>query len=271
VTRDYLGDTDVADLHPHNPDYLQRIELDVEQVEPQIACPPAIDNVKDLSAVEGLELDEVFIGSCTNGRIEDLAIVASFFKGQQVDPHTRTIVVPASKQVYMEALARGYIQTFMEAGALVMNAGCGPCLGRQHGVLGPGERALSTSNRNYAGRMGSPQAEIYLAKARTTEAGGSRLVVVKQILAELSSNARFAEAFVQEAKLAARLSHANVVQVLDLGRAPVAAGVRGSPSAGACRLRRAVARPGSPRTGSPGPPGSGFDAAAAAGWHTTET
>jgi 3-isopropylmalate/(R)-2-methylmalate dehydratase large subunit/methanogen homoaconitase large subunit len=89
--------------------------------------------------------------------------VACYFEGRHVHPETRTIVVPASKKVYMEALSRGYIQTFMEAGALVMNAGCGPCLGRQHGVLGPGERALSTSNRNYAGRMGSPQAEIYLA------------------------------------------------------------------------------------------------------------
>ena len=139
------------------------IEVDAESLEPQIACPPAIDNVQDLSMVEGTLLDEVFVGSCANGRIEDLAIVADYFRGRQVHPRTRTIVVPASKQIYMEALARGYIQTFMESGALVMNAGCGPCLGRQHGVLGPGERALSTSNRNYAGRMGSAQAEIYLA------------------------------------------------------------------------------------------------------------
>lgn len=162
-TREYLGDTEIIDLHPVQPEYRQVIEVDAETLEPQIACPPQIDNVKDLSDVEGTHLDEVFVGSCANGRIEDLAIVASYFEGRQVHPDTRTIVVPASKQVYMEALHRGYIQTFMEAGALVMNAGCGPCLGRQHGVLGPGERALSTSNRNYAGRMGSPLAEIYLA------------------------------------------------------------------------------------------------------------
>src|SRR5438477_6605563 len=128
-----------------------------------ITSPPAIDKVQDLSAFEGTELDELFVGSFADGRIEYLAIVAGYFKGKQVHPRTRTIVVPASKQIYMEALSRGYIQSFMEAGALVMNAGCGPCLGRQHGVLGPGERALSTSNRNYAGRMGSAQAEIYLA------------------------------------------------------------------------------------------------------------
>jgi homoaconitate hydratase family protein len=162
-TRAYLGDAEIADLRPVGPEYRAVIEVDAEVLEPQIACPPAIDNVKDLRDVEGTHLDEVFVGSCTNGRIEDLAVVASYFQGRQVHPNTRTIVVPASKAVYLEALSRGYIQTFMEAGALVMNAGCGPCLGRQHGVLGPGERALSTSNRNYAGRMGSPQAEIYLA------------------------------------------------------------------------------------------------------------
>jgi 3-isopropylmalate/(R)-2-methylmalate dehydratase large subunit len=163
TTRAYLNDPEVSDLHPVRPEYRDVIEVDAVRLEPQIACPPAIDNVQDLSAVEGIELDEVFVGSCTNGRLEDLAIVAGFFEGRQVSPRTRTIVVPASKEVYMQALAHGYIQTFMEAGAIVMNAGCGPCLGRQHGVLAPGERALSTSNRNYAGRMGSPDAEIYLA------------------------------------------------------------------------------------------------------------
>ncbi len=163
VTRDYLGDREVSDLHPVNPRYLQTLHLDAETVEPQVACPPAIDNVQNLSAVEGIELDEIFIGSCTNGRLEDLALVASYLEGKQVHPRTRTMIVPASKQVYMGALEAGYIETFMKAGAIVMNAGCGPCLGRQHGVLAPGERALSTSNRNYPGRMGSPEAEIYLA------------------------------------------------------------------------------------------------------------
>src|SRR5438309_3754298 len=163
ATRSYLGQAEVSDLQPRDPEYVQRVELDAAEVEPQIACPPAIDNVKDLSAVEGLQLDEVFIGSCANGRLEDLAIVARYFEGRQVHPRTRTMVVPGSKKIYMEALKAGYIESFMRAGAIVMNAGCGPCLGRQHGVLAPGERALSTSNRNYPGRMGSANAEIYLA------------------------------------------------------------------------------------------------------------
>ena len=163
VTRDYLGDPEVVDLHPVNPSYVQTLHLNAATVEPQVACPPAIDNVKNLSAVEGLELDEIFIGSCTNGRLEDLALVASYLEGRQVHPRTRTMIVPASKQIYMDALKAGYVEACINAGAIVMNAGCGPCLGRQHGVLAPGERALSTSNRNYPGRMGSPEAEIYLA------------------------------------------------------------------------------------------------------------
>jgi len=163
ITRQYLGDAEIADLHPSNPTYAQVIDIDAGTIEPQIACPPSIDNVQDLTTVEGVELDEVFIGSCTNGRLEDLAIVAGYFEGRQVHPRTRTLVVPASRDIYLAALRAGYIETFINAGATVMNAGCGPCLGRQHGVLAPGERALSTSNRNYPGRMGSPEAEIYLS------------------------------------------------------------------------------------------------------------
>jgi homoaconitase/3-isopropylmalate dehydratase large subunit len=163
TTRQYLGDAEIADLHPVNPRYAQVIEIDAAAVQPQIACPPSIDNVQDLDTVIGVELDEVFIGSCTNGRLEDLAIVAGYMEGRQVHPRTRTLVVPASRDIYLAALKAGYIETFINAGATVMNAGCGPCLGRQHGVLAPGEVALSTSNRNYPGRMGSPEASIYLS------------------------------------------------------------------------------------------------------------
>jgi aconitate hydratase 2/2-methylisocitrate dehydratase len=145
-------------------EYAAVIDIDLADVrEPILACPNDPDDVKLLSEVAGDKIDEVFIGSCTNGRIEDLAIVAGLLAGRQVHPDTRTIIVPGSRQTYLQALERGYIDTFLRSGAVVMNAGCGPCLGRQHGTLGPGERALSTSNRNYPGRMGSPEAEIYLA------------------------------------------------------------------------------------------------------------
>ena len=163
VTRDYLGDQSAPIIRPVNPVYRDVIEIDVTAIVPQIAAPPSIDNVQDVDAVAGVPLDEVFIGSCTNGRLEDLAIAAEYISGNQVHPRTRLVVVPASRRIYREALALGYIDTFLAAGATVMNAGCGPCLGRQGGVLAPGERAMSTSNRNYPGRMGSPDAEIYLA------------------------------------------------------------------------------------------------------------
>jgi 3-isopropylmalate/(R)-2-methylmalate dehydratase large subunit/methanogen homoaconitase large subunit len=163
ATWSYLGLADGGVLRPDAPRYLDVLAVDASTLEPQIAAPPAIDNVRPVGELVGTRLDEVFIGSCTNGRIEDLAIVAGLLAGRQVHPDTRTIIVPGSRQTYLQALERGYIGTFLRSGAVVMNAGCGPCLGRQHGTLGPGERALSTSNRNYPGRMGSPEAEIYLA------------------------------------------------------------------------------------------------------------
>ncbi|HEV3274301.1 MAG TPA: aconitase/3-isopropylmalate dehydratase large subunit family protein, partial [Candidatus Dormibacteraeota bacterium] len=151
------------DLRPIRAGYVQTLAVDAERLRPQVAVHPSIDNVHDIDEVSGTPLDEVFIGSCTNGRLSDLAIAASILSGRAVHPTTRTIVVPASRGVYLEALSAGYIEIFARAGALVLNPGCGPCLGRQHGVVGPGERVLSTSNRNYPGRMGSPDAQIFLA------------------------------------------------------------------------------------------------------------
>jgi 3-isopropylmalate dehydratase large subunit len=159
----YLGLPDGGPLQPRDPRYLEVLEIDAGGLEPQVAAPPQIDNVHPLSEVAGTHLDEVFIGSCANGRIEDLAIAAALLDGRHVHPDTRTIIVPGSRPTYIAALERGYIDIFVRAGAVVMAAGCGPCLGRQHGTLGPGETALSTSMRNYPGRMGSPDADIYLA------------------------------------------------------------------------------------------------------------
>ncbi len=159
----YLGLADGGELGPRHPRYLDVLGVDAAALEPQVAAPPQIDNVHPLSELAGTHLDEVFIGSCANGRIEDLALAAAILDGRQVHPETRTIIVPGSRGVYVSALERGYIDTFVRAGAVVMAAGCGPCLGRQHGTLGPGETALSTSMRNYPGRMGSPDADIYLA------------------------------------------------------------------------------------------------------------
>jgi 3-isopropylmalate dehydratase large subunit len=151
------------ELHPVRPEYVSALDVDASVLRPQVAVHPSIDNVHDIDDVSGTPLDQVFIGSCTNGRLSDLAIAAAILAGQTVHPRTRTVVVPASRDVYLDALTAGYIETFARAGALVLNPGCGPCLGRQHGVVGPGERVLSTSNRNYPGRMGSPDAQIFLA------------------------------------------------------------------------------------------------------------
>ena len=145
-----------------SPRYADVLEVDVTDLQPQVAMPPSADNVRDIGDVEGTPIDEVYIGSCTNGRLEDMEVVAGYLSGRQVNAGTRVVVVPASRRIYTEALRRGWIETIVEAGAMVMNPGCGPCLGRQHGVMGPGERVVSTSNRNYPGRMGSPEAEIYL-------------------------------------------------------------------------------------------------------------
>jgi 3-isopropylmalate dehydratase large subunit len=159
-----------------NPGYADVLHIDVAELEPQVAVPPAADQVRGVTELIGMRIDEVFIGSCTNGRLEDMEVVAAHLAGRQVHPQTRTVVVPASRRIYTEALRRGWIETIVEAGALVMNPGCGPCLGRQHGVVAAGERVVSTSNRNYPGRMGSPDAEIYLtspAVAAATAVAGA--------------------------------------------------------------------------------------------------
>lgn len=162
--REEAGVTDP--LTPVTPDpdaeYDRVVEVNVAQLTPQIACPHTVDNVKPIGDVANRPIDQVVIGSCTNGRLDDLAAAAKILKGKTVAAGTRMLIFPASGRIYQQALAKGYVRTFMEAGAVVMNAGCGPCLGVHEGALGDGEVALSTTNRNFKGRMGNPKSEVYL-------------------------------------------------------------------------------------------------------------
>ena len=167
ITVDYLlketrakGPFDI--FRAQNATYERIIEIDVSTLEPQVACHPDVDHVKPLSEVAGLAIDQVYIGTCTNARFEDLQMAASILKGHQVSRFTRTLVTPASQTIYEKALAAGLIQIFLDSGCTVNAPGCGACIGRHGGILAPGERAFTTMNRNFIGRMGSPDAEIYL-------------------------------------------------------------------------------------------------------------
>lgn len=150
-----------------NAEYEEVIDFEVGRLEPQVACPHFVDNVKPVSEVEGTEIDQVFLGSCTNGRLEDLRSAAKILKGKKISPNVRMIVIPASREIYLEALDGGLIEIFLTAGCLLCNPGCGPCAGAHEGILAPGEVGLSTSNRNFAGRMGSTEASLYLVSPIT--------------------------------------------------------------------------------------------------------
>ena len=150
-------------LPDEDAEYDRIVEIDVTGLEPQIACPHTVDNVKPISEVEGTTIDQVVVGSCTNGRLDDLATAANIIRGRKVSRNTRMLIFPASSKIYTKALELGYIADFVKAGAVVMNPGCGPCLGVHQGALGDGEKALATTNRNFKGRMGNPNAEVFLA------------------------------------------------------------------------------------------------------------
>ncbi len=143
--------------------YKEVYDFDISGLEPQIACPDSVDNVHCLKDVPRRHVDQCLIGTCTGGRLEDLQLAADILAGRKVHPRTRLIVIPASREIYLEAMEKGLLRTLMEAGAVIANPGCGPCLGAHMGVLAPGEVCVTASNRNFAGRMGSPQAELYLA------------------------------------------------------------------------------------------------------------
>jgi len=146
-----------------NTKYKKTIKIDVSNMEPQIAVPSSVDNVKPISEVGDVAINQAFIGSCTNGRIEDLRVAAQIMKGKKVKAGVRALVIPASQEVYSQALKESLPEVFTEAGALICGATCGPCLGGHIGLLASGEVCVSTSNRNFIGRMGSPEASVYLA------------------------------------------------------------------------------------------------------------
>lgn len=143
--------------------YAKVIEYDVSKIEPQVSFPHSPANARPISKVGNVAIDQSVIGSCTNGRIEDLRIAAQILKGKKVHPRVRCIILPGSQEVYLDALKEGLTETFVQAGAAVSTPTCGPCLGGYMGVLAAGERCVSTTNRNFVGRMGSPKSEVYLA------------------------------------------------------------------------------------------------------------
>jgi len=145
-------------------------EYDISQLSPQIAKPHTVDNNAKIEEVEGTHIDEAYLGTCTNGRLEDLTIAAKILKNKKVHKHVRFIVAPASRSIYLEAMKQGLLAIFIEAGASVVTPGCGPCVGTHNGVPSVGEAVISTANRNFKGRMGNPDASIYLASPATVAA-----------------------------------------------------------------------------------------------------
>jgi len=146
------------------------LKYDLTAIEPQVACPHTVDNVKPVREVEGKTFHQALIGTCTNGRLEDLEVAARILKGKKVDPRIRALVLPASREVYVEAMRKGLLEALSEAGCVILNPGCGPCLGAHQGLLAAGEVVVSTSNRNFRGRMGNRESEIYLASPATAAA-----------------------------------------------------------------------------------------------------
>jgi len=167
VTQKYLSEVTSQRYEPILSDseaiYEKEYIFYVSKLEPQVACPHNVDNVKPVSQVEGIKIDQVVLGSCTNGRLDDLEVAAKILKGKKVNPHVRMLVLPATRTIYSQAIKKGYLQTFLDAGAVILNPGCGPCLGAHEGILAAGEKCLATTNRNFKGRMGSPDSEVYLA------------------------------------------------------------------------------------------------------------
>lgn len=172
VTRIYLDERGRGDRFRYlsgdeDAEFEKIIDIDLVELRPMVAKPHSVDNTAQVADVAGTPVDQVFIGSCTNGRLEDLALAAGILAGRKRHSRTRLLITPASKAVYLSALKAGYIETFIEAGATVLSPGCGVCSGVHQGTLADGEVCLSTSNRNFKGRMGNPNAFIYLSSPAT--------------------------------------------------------------------------------------------------------
>ncbi|WP_276954977.1 homoaconitase large subunit [Methanobrevibacter woesei] len=157
--------------------YKRELTYDITDMEPQIACPNDVDNVKDISKVEGTAIDQCLIGSCTNGRLSDLKDAYEILKDKEINNDVRLLILPASKEIYKQAMDLGYIETFLDAGAIICNPGCGPCLGGHMGVLSEGEVCISTTNRNFKGRMGDPKSQVYLSNAKVVAASAIEGVI----------------------------------------------------------------------------------------------
>ena len=166
-TLDYIKSRAKRSYNTYEPDedaqYSKVIEYDVSAIEPQVALPHLPANTRPISQLGKVEIDQAVIGSCTNGRLEDLEVAAGILAGRMIAPWVRCIIIPGSQQVYLDALKEGLIEVFIRAGAVVSTPTCGPCLGGHMGVLAAGERCISTTNRNFVGRMGSPKSEVYLS------------------------------------------------------------------------------------------------------------
>jgi 3-isopropylmalate dehydratase large subunit len=168
-----------------NASYVRELTFNLDEIVPAVAVPHSVDAYKPVAEIEGLEIQQLLLGTCTNGRLNDLKIAAGILEGKKVSPNTRLLILPASREIFQQALAKGYIETLVAAGAIVLPPGCGPCLGAHQGVLAPGEKCLSTANRNFKGRMGSNESEIYLASPATvaTSAITGKITKPKKVLA----------------------------------------------------------------------------------------
>ncbi|MCP4702991.1 MAG: 3-isopropylmalate dehydratase large subunit, partial [candidate division Zixibacteria bacterium] len=162
--KEEAGVTDELDIFAPDDDavYEKTVEIDVSKLVPQIACPHTVDNIENIDKVAGTNVDQIVVGSCTNGRLDDIEAAAKILKGKKVDKLTRMLIFPATWRIYREALKLGYLGDLIDAGAVVCNPGCGPCLGVHQGALADEEVGLATTNRNFKGRMGNPKGFVYL-------------------------------------------------------------------------------------------------------------